>query len=241
MMNDLTSFSPDFSSDVSMTSVEIARLCHKRHDNVMRVANTLKDRGIILAPQIEEQYTSGKGRVDCRKIYRLNKVESFNLVANLSPEFTARVIDRWQELEEQAGDPMAALHDPVKLRALLIEHADKAVVLQSENDQLKPLATSYEHLSRSDGTLCISDAAKALGLRPKDLFRHLQAERWIYRRAGNSHWIGYVHRVQQGLLDHRVTEVTNGNGDSRITEQVRITAKGMAKLGEKYATLFGVD
>ena len=85
----------------TMTTPEIAELTGKRHDNVMRVAKMLAERGIICATQIEERYNNN----NLRKIYRLTKTESINLVANLSPEFTAAIIKRWQELEAQAQKP----------------------------------------------------------------------------------------------------------------------------------------
>lgn len=139
------------------------------------------------------------------------------------------------ECERRAKDPASALNDPAKLRYLLLENVEKVLSLEAEVLELAPLAASYEHLTRSDGTLCVTDAAKALNMRPKDLFAWLQSNRWIYRRAGNAHWIGYQHKIQSGLLDHRVEEVTRADGTSKITEQVRITAKGMAKLGQVLA------
>lgn len=35
------------------------------------------------------------------KAYLVGKRDSYVVVAQLSPEFTARLVDRWQELEEQ--------------------------------------------------------------------------------------------------------------------------------------------
>ncbi|WP_394700899.1 phage antirepressor KilAC domain-containing protein [uncultured Cohaesibacter sp.] len=236
-MNDLTNISPE----MTMTTVEIAELCNKRHDNVMVVAKKLKSKGIITAPEIEELFTVNNGAQLKRKIFRLNKTESLNLVANLSPEFTARIIDRWQELEAKQSDPVKALQDPAQLRALLLDNVEKVIRLEAENGELKPLAASYEHLTKADGTFCITDAAKALSVRPKDLFTDLREMKWIYRRVGGAHWIGYSDKVQQGLLDHKVTEVTTSDGRSKITEQVRITAKGMAKLAEKYSSLFAAE
>lgn len=135
------------------------------------------------------------------------------------------------QCERRAKDPAAALNNPEMLRHLLLENVEKVLSLEADIAELRPLADSYKHLTRRDGTMCITDASKALGMRPKDLFSFLQAKRWIYRRAGNGHWVGYQDKVQVGLLDHRVEEVTRGDGSSKITEQVRITAKGLAKLG----------
>lgn len=124
------------------------------------------------------------------------------------------------------------LEDPAQLRSVLLDYSERVIELQAELEDMRPKADSYEYLTRSDGTLCVTDAAKTLGMRPKDLFNWLKSNRWLYRRAGNGHWVGYQDKIQTGYLDHRVEEVTRSDGTSKITEQVRVTAKGMARLGE---------
>jgi hypothetical protein len=47
------------------------------------------------------QYTTLKARV--YHYYEVNKRDSYVIVAQLCPEFTARLVDRWQELESGAG------------------------------------------------------------------------------------------------------------------------------------------
>ena len=47
-------------SSQSMTSLEIASLVEKRHDNVKRTIETLAERGVISFPQIEEKATAGR-------------------------------------------------------------------------------------------------------------------------------------------------------------------------------------
>ena len=93
---------------------------------------------------------------------------------------------------------------------------------------------AYERIAKADGSLCLTDAAKALQMRPKDLITHLSSEKmkWIYKRAGNANWLGYSDKVQAGYLEHKVTEVTRSDGSTKITEQVRITPKGLAKLAK---------
>jgi len=85
-----------------MSSLEVAGLVEKRHDNVKRTIETLVNAGVLVQPQIEdEQFTDSVGRERTTKIYLLDKRSSLIVVAQLSPEFTARIVDRWQELEEQ--------------------------------------------------------------------------------------------------------------------------------------------
>lgn len=213
---------------VTMSSREIADLLEVRHDSVKRTIERLAERGVIGLPPLVE-YPDSLGRKAME--YRVGKRDSYVIVAQLSPEFTARLVDRWQELE--AGVSAAALNDPAKLRHLLLENVEKVLALEAEVKELEPKAASYEFLTRTDGTMCVTDAAKTLDMRPKDLFAWLQLHKWIYRRAGNGHWVGYQDKIQSGLLDHRVEEVTRADGSTKITEQVRITAKGMAKLGEQ--------
>ncbi|OUL79968.1 Rha family transcriptional regulator [Paraburkholderia hospita] len=87
----------DLSSTVTMSSREIADLVESRHDNVKITIERLVSRGVIASPATQEKPTGGRPAVE----YLVGKRDSFVIVAQLSPEFTARLVDRWQELEEQ--------------------------------------------------------------------------------------------------------------------------------------------
>ena len=79
-----------------MSSREIAELTGKRHDNVMQVIASLMS-AQILTPEIQESTFKHRGNEYSQ--WLLNKRDSLVLVARLSPEFMAAIIDRWQELE----------------------------------------------------------------------------------------------------------------------------------------------
>lgn len=88
----------------TMTTLEVAELVESRHDSVVRSAKRLADRmSWALPPMVVE--TSGRNTT----AYSLDKNQSLTLVAQLMPEFLARVVDRWQELEEKAAKPMSQL------------------------------------------------------------------------------------------------------------------------------------
>lgn len=80
----------------NMSSREIAELTGKRHDNVMQVIASLMS-AQILTPEIQESTFKHRGNEYSQ--WLLNKRDSLVLVARLSPEFMAAIIDRWQELE----------------------------------------------------------------------------------------------------------------------------------------------
>ena len=141
-----------------------------------------------------------------------------------------------------APDPMAILADPAAMRGLLLTYAERTLELEAglrERDnrigQMAPKAEALDRIAtQADGSLCVTDAAKALQVRPKDLFDWLHAHKWIYRRAGGKNWLGYQDRVQSGNLEHKVTIVVCPDGE-KVREQVLVTAKGLARL----ASVFG--
>lgn len=132
----------------------------------------------------------------------------------------------------QNFDPMRSLADPRVLRDLLLGYSERIVGLEEEVQEMKPSVEAYDRIAKADGSLCLTDAAKALQMRPKDLIAKLSSGKWIYKRAGNSHWLGYQDKVQAGYLEHKITEVTRSDGTTKITEQVRVTPKGLAKLAK---------
>lgn len=91
---------------LTMTSLEIAKLTGKRHDHVIEKIRELSASGIIRSlPKIREKYQSTSNGGRPVSLYRLDRTESINLVANLCPLFTKKIIDRWQELEQQLVEP----------------------------------------------------------------------------------------------------------------------------------------
>lgn len=92
---------------VTMSSREIADLVGSRHDKVKQSIDRLAERGVIVQPPVgDEQSSDSLGRPRTEVIYHVCKRDSFVVVAQLCPEFTAALVDRWQALEEQAARPM---------------------------------------------------------------------------------------------------------------------------------------
>lgn len=107
---------------------------------------------------------------------------------------------------------------------------------QAVIEQIQPKADALDLLTLSDGSECITVTAKLLQVqKPKLLFGFMSKERWIYRRSGSTTYVGYQDKIQQGLLEHKITEITRSDGTSKITQQVRVTPKGLAKLAEMLA------
>jgi len=215
--------------ELTMSSREIAELVESRHDSVKRTIERLAASGVIQQPPMVEVKNHLGQTV---QEYQLVKRDTYIVVAQLSPEFTARLVDRWQELEEQNKFLIPqTLPEALRLAADL---ADQNKLLQIEVAEIKPQAQALKRISLADGSMCITDAAKTLQTQPKYLFGYLSRNKWIYRRAGNKNWIAYQDKIQTGLLEHKVTTVSSSDGTERIHEQVLVTPKGIAKLARSY-------
>ncbi|HAU4891969.1 TPA: DNA-binding protein [Aeromonas hydrophila] len=227
--------------DVTMTSLEISDLTGSRHDNVKRTIERLADREVIQSPPLEEienKQSLGPRNKTMAYVFtgKQGKRDSLIVVAQLCPEFTARIVDRWQELEEKLAqpDPMAVLNDPATMRGLLLTYTEKVLVLEERVEEMKPKVEALDLIANADGSLNLTEAAKALQQQPRKFNLYLSSLRWIYKRAGGKRWLGYQDKVQQGLLEHKVETITLADGSERLCEQVRITPKGLTKLAQKF-------
>jgi predicted transcriptional regulator len=88
----------EMNGTLTMGTREIAEMLGKNHSDIKRSADRLSEQGVFTQPLAESEFTNERGR-DYTE-YRLNKRDSIILVAQNSPEFTARLVDRWQELED---------------------------------------------------------------------------------------------------------------------------------------------
>lgn len=221
---------------VTMSSQEIAALVSSRHDSVKRTIERLAESGAITLPPMVEKPTAGRPTTIYLFEGEKGKRDSIVVVAQLSPEFTAKLVDRWQELEhlitKPAFDPMEALNDAEFLRGTLLTYSEKVIALEHKVEEMQPDVDALERIAKADGTMCITNAAKHLQVQPKFLFRLMSENHWIYRRTGGKTWLAYQERIQQGVLEHKVTTVSRGDGSEKVVEQVLVTAKGLTKLSK---------
>jgi phage regulator Rha-like protein len=111
---------------VTMSSLEISELVKSRHTDVRRSIERLMQKGIITsAPMAFLANINGLGKVVKVKAYLLGKRDSYVVVAQLSPEFTGALVDRWQELESQVSMPSLPKNYKEALLALVVAEEEK--------------------------------------------------------------------------------------------------------------------
>ncbi|RNA78730.1 Rha family transcriptional regulator [[Curtobacterium] plantarum] len=93
------STSIELNNVVSMTTLEIAELTGKRHDNVMRDCQKLLEVNALKNEVVEILYNDAKG--ESRKAYQLTKKATFVLVSGYSAELRLKCFERIEFLESQ--------------------------------------------------------------------------------------------------------------------------------------------
>ena len=221
---------------ITMSSREIAELVDSRHDKVKQSIERLAERGIIELPPLGEIQTATKPGSQYIFSGKQGKRDSLIVVAQLCPEFTAKIVDRWQELEEKAKS-FAALPDfnnPAIAARAWADQVESRQMAETKLALVAPKAEALDRIADADGTMSLTLAAKALQAQPKKLFNWLREKHWIYRRPGGSGNIAYQDKIQAGLLTHKVTTVQREDGTDKVVEQVLVTGKGLAKLAESF-------
>lgn len=208
-----------------MSSREIAELVEVRHDSVKRTMERLAEKGLIsFTPSVETSHDGAGARPV--EVYRVGKRDSYVIVAQLSPEFTARLVDRWQRLEERtAFDTAAALSNPDTLRSLLLENVEKVIALTSKVEADAPKVAFADQVSVAPDAISVGQAAKLLGTGRNRLSAKLREMGWLTRLNEP-----YQDKINAGLLDVKIGNWEHPEKGLQRSVTPLITGKGLAKL-----------
>lgn len=225
-MNQLLNISEQKSSTITMSSREIAELVESRHDHVKRSIERLADKGIIQLPPLGE-VKNHLGQTVTE--YRLIKRDTYIVVAQLSPEFTARLVDRWQELENQQAVKLPqSFAEALRLAADLEEQ--KQVLLlenQKQSVQIESMASYFR-----TGMTAPQFAKGLNGVNSQQINEHLHQVRWLYKDSSGDWRVSSYARDR--YMTEETSEITAHGKDPIIKYKPTLLKKGAAKLYEWY-------
>ena len=132
----------------------------------------------------------------------------------------------------QYGAPAPALDlsDPQTLQRLLLEHTGRVLDADERISHLTPKAAALDRIADARGLMCITDAAKVLGVGPRKLGAWMEAHRWAYRRSDNGDLAAYSDKLESHFLEHKGTTIPLRGRPDKWVQQVMVTAKGLARL-----------
>ena len=231
-MEQLLNISTQNASTLTMSSREIAGLINKNHSDLCRSIERLIAKGVIWGYQPTAYTHPQNGQVYYE--YHLNKRDSLVVVAQNCPEFTAAVVDRWQELEEQRK-PHALLPDftnPAESARAWAEEYEKRQIAEQQAALMKPKADFVDNYVSAGGSKSLRETAKILKMPERDLIMKLISDKCLYRTSGNGNLLPYQSRHSQDLFTVKTGVTDNGHNYT----QTRVTAKGIQWIANRYAS-----
>ncbi|AXP38406.1 TPA: phage antirepressor KilAC domain-containing protein [Haemophilus influenzae] len=218
-MNQLLTITKENASTLTMSSREIAEITHKEHKNVLRVIRDLIEQNLVA--QIEP--LKFEYRNQWFDYYELNKRDTFVVVARLSPEFTAAVVDRWQELENQQK-PTALIPQSFS-EALML-----AAQLQAEKERNAPKVAFVDHYVEVGTSKSFRETAKILKMPERALVNRLVEDKYLYRQSGVL--LPYQSAHTKDLFTVKTGTAEHGHNYT----QTRVTSKGIEFIASRYAS-----
>ena len=202
-----------------MTSLEIAQLSGKQHKDVLKAIRNMESawekvngRNFALV-----DYKDQKGEL--RPCYLLSKTECLYIATKFNDEARAKLVIRWQELEEER---LMEMQQPKqKIQEIRLLACDEEVL--DEADDI--LGEELEKLNR-ESRFCYTptEIGKAFGLDGRDLNSFLSDQKII--RWARGQWQltqKYLHRE---LTANRYSYVHGRDGRRKLVSRLVWTEKG---------------
>ena len=215
-------------STQTMSSREIAELVESRHSDIVRSIVRLMSNNVIsgYAPTAYTHPQNGQ-TYEC---YYLNKRDSLVVVAQNCPQFTARIVDRWQELE--AANAFTLPKTFGEALRLAAEQQEKIEQQQSQLLLAAPKVAYVDTFVDHGTNKNITAVAKDLGVSGKKLGLWLRYNKFAFRQKGKMMW--YQSFMDSGYGVHKSfnTKTEDKNGTSGT--QALLTPKGDLFVKDNY-------
>ena len=227
-MNELLPINDKNASALTMSSREITKLVNSRHSDVCKSIETFISKGVIGGYQPKPYTHPQNGQIYYE--YFLNKRDTYILVAQFSPEFTAAVIDRWQELENQQNPTALLPQNYLQALEQLVASEKEKQALALENKAMKPKADFVDLYVDIGTTKSLRETAKILNMPEKAMIAALERDKALYRQSGNL--IPYSDKQSRGLFTVKTGTAEHGHNFT----QTRVTSKGIQWIAQRYAS-----
>lgn len=220
------------SNAIKMTSIEIAELVGSRHDKVKQSIERLAVRGVIRnPPMVVFEKINNLGLLRGVEAYvfegEQGKRDSIIVVAQLSPEFTARLVDRWRELEGATAKIPQTFSEALRLAADL---EDQKAELEKQLALAAPKVEFADRVGEASGIL-IGNYAKVVGIGPNKLFAWMRDHK-ILITSGARRNVPMQEYMERGYFTVKETAVNTNHG-IQISFTTKITGRGQQWLTRK--------
>lgn len=250
-MNELSTMIVD---DERMTSLQIAEITGKPHNDVMKAIRKMEPAWERVQEGkfslMQEEVETNNGGHKMRPYYSLNKEECLYIATKFNDEARAKLIKRWKELEEQHQKPsvpqnyLEALKSLVKAEeekqqlALENKQKDETIITISKANvelgnkitEMLPKVSYYDRILQSNATMTITQIAQDYGMSAIAMNKELESMRIQHKERGQ--WILYAQFLKGGYVHSRAVDIIRRDGRHDVKYNTEWTTKGRIFLYE---------
>lgn len=215
---------------LKMTSLQIAEMLDKRHDTVRTSIERLMNRGVIAVTSLTEaSFQDTLGRTQTTNVYEFEgeagKRDSIIAIAQLSPQHTAILVDRWIELEKQVAAPqLPNFNNPVEAARAWANEVEQKQAIEYKLEQAAPKINHYDTVVDRYNLMTATQVGQKLGMTANKLNKHLE-ELGAYNRT-----VKRGRAFQQWFIDNNYGVMKEAN---KGYSQALFTSKGQAYIVEQ--------
>ena len=204
-----------------------------RHDNVKRTIERLCESNILRLPPMEDiEYINNLGAKCIKSVYVFSgergRKDCITLVAQLSPEHTALIVERWLELEKNISNALPNFNNPVAAARAWADSEEKRLSAQAALNSALPKAEFVDRYVAGTGNITFRQAAKLLEVKEYLLRDFMKDNRVMYKLNGE--WVPYQNHIDAGRF---VIKTGQSQKTEHVFNQSLITPKGVEWLASK--------
>ncbi|MFD1801295.1 phage antirepressor KilAC domain-containing protein [Mixta tenebrionis] len=219
--------SPVFtSSQIKMSSREIAMLTQKQHKHVVRDIESMLEQ-LGECPEGYAHFWTHPQNNQTYREYRLDREHTECLIAGYSAILRMKIIRRLRELEGECAPMPQTLPEALRLAA---DMAEQNARLESKAQLDAPKVAFVEQYVEAGGAKSLRETAKILNMPEKAMIDVLLRDKVLFRQSGNL--LPHALRQRDGLFT-----VKTGTSDfGHAYTQTRVTPRGVQWIAERYAS-----
>lgn len=221
-------------SDIKMTSLDIAEVTGKRHADVMRDLRKEVDE---LGEEIGQRIfalTSYKDRSNREKpCYSFGKDGAMQLALKYDAKTRFKVIKRIEELENNPKLPVTYKEALIQLVEKVEENErleTNNLMLEQQVGELKPKADYTDIILKNKGLVLVSQIAKDYGMSANKMNKLLHELKVQYKRG--KQWLLYAKYHDKGYTHSETFEYTKKDGTKDVDMTTKWTQRGRLFLYE---------